>query len=258
MNSLFVATFVASLIRSLHCVGMCGGFVAFYAGQLGSKKAWVAHLAYNGGRLVVYLLLGAIAGGLGAALDLASETFSARRIAALVAGLTMLVWGGVMLLQSIGVQFPRVGMKGPGFMARLLARVEKSLGQKSLVTQALLLGVSTTLLPCGWLYAFVISAAGSGGVVSGLILMLAFWLGTVPLLLGVGLGVQQIARRLGRWVPVLSATALIVMGVIALTGRINMPHGMHQPGQHHGAVTHSMPTPGAGTLHLPTDSTCCD
>lgn len=264
MTSLFIATLVASLVGSLHCAGMCGGFVAFYAGQLRGPKAWTAHLAYNGGRLLVYLLLGAIAGGLGAALNLASESFSAQRVAALLAGVTMLVWGSVMMLQSLGLQFPRV--RWPSLFTNLLSRVEKNLVAKPPVAQALLLGVSTTLLPCGWLYAFVISAAGSGSAVDGLLLMLAFWLGTVPLLLGLGVGVQQIARRLGRWVPLLSASALIVMGVIALAGRVNMRPGMPHGGDshRHGITTMHSGQPmsaggsASGPHSLPVASECCD
>ena len=63
MLALFSTVLVASLVGSLHCAGMCGGFVVFWAGGDASqgKNKVFAHMAYNGGRLVTYVLLGALA-----------------------------------------------------------------------------------------------------------------------------------------------------------------------------------------------------
>lgn len=56
------------------------------------------------------------------------------------------------------------------------------------VVRAAATGLFTTLLPCGWLYAFVVTAAGtgSGTPLHGAALMAVFWLGTLPMMLTVG------------------------------------------------------------------------
>lgn len=211
----------SSLVGSLHCVGMCGGFVAFYAGAAATGTPWLAHLAYNGGRLLTYVTLGAAAGALGAAVDLAGAGFDLPRLAGLVAGVVMLIWGLAMLGTLLGARWPALGVARR--LSALLQPLVRQLGQRPPVLRALLLGTLTTLLPCGWLYAFVVAAAGTGSALGGATLMAAFWLGTVPALLGLGIGVRPLARRLGRALPVLTALAVLALGTLALAGRLHAP-----------------------------------
>lgn len=215
--TVLVPVLIASLIGSLHCVGMCGGFVAIYSA--GSRSA-LPHLAYHAGRLATYLALGAIAGALGAALDLAGRAAGIGRVAGVVAGGLMVLWALALLLESAGIAARSSWSTGArARIVRLLARF----AEKPPLARAALLGLSSTLLPCGWLYAFAVAAAGTGSALGGTLVMAAFWIGTVPLLLGLGVGVQSLAPRLRRHVPVLSAFALLVVGMSALIGRWNLP-----------------------------------
>ena len=67
---LALGVLTASLLGSMHCAGMCGGFVCFYAtGADGRAGGTGSHVAYNVGRLVSYLVLGLLAGVLGQGLD---------------------------------------------------------------------------------------------------------------------------------------------------------------------------------------------
>jgi sulfite exporter TauE/SafE len=91
------------------------------------------------------------------------------------------------------------------------------------MARAGLLGALTALLPCGWLYAFVLTAAGTGSAGSGSLIMLAFWAGTVPALLAVGLGVRLFATPLMRRAPALTAWLLVAIGITTLSGRLNLP-----------------------------------
>jgi len=86
-----------------------------------------------------------------------------------------------------------------------------------------LLGLASALLPCGWLYAFVVIASGTGSVAGGVAVMAAFWLGTLPMLLGLGVGVQQLGRRIRRHVPIVMALALLAVGLTTVLGRVNVP-----------------------------------
>ncbi|VAX40404.1 hypothetical protein MNBD_PLANCTO03-914, partial [hydrothermal vent metagenome] len=64
MSALIVSVFLASLLGSMHCAGMCGAFVAFAVGlddPEAARKRVRLHMAYNAGRLTTYVTLGAIA-----------------------------------------------------------------------------------------------------------------------------------------------------------------------------------------------------
>jgi sulfite exporter TauE/SafE len=199
---------------------MCGPFVAFYAGaDRASGRRWLGHLAYNGGRLWTYVVLGALAGAIGAGVDLAGSAANLQRLAALIAGAVMVVWGAALLLPLLGLRVPGLRIDGEGRLGRALAGLLRRLQGRPPVFRALALGSLTVLLPCGWLYAFVVSAAGTGSAWRGAALMAAFWLGTVPVMLGLGLGVQRLGRWLGRTLPAVSAVALIVIGIVGLLGR---------------------------------------
>jgi sulfite exporter TauE/SafE len=89
------------------------------------------------------------------------------------------------------------------------------------VSRALLLGLLTTLLPCGWLYAFVATAAGTGSAPAAMLVMGAFWLGTVPLLAGLGLATQRAFGPLRRHLPAVTAAALMIIGLLTMTGRLS-------------------------------------
>ncbi len=222
MIALYGAVLAASLLGSLHCAGMCGGFVAFYAGadQSAGLSRIASHTAYNGGRLVAYGLLGAAAGALGAALDLAGAAAGLQRGGALVAGGLMILWGLMMLLQIRGLQ---IGARLPSGIQRLLGRLLGGIGGKPPVIRALTLGLLSALLPCGWLYAFAITAAGTGHPALGSLVMAAFWLGTVPVMLGLGFGVQFLAGPLRRHLPLVSALVLIAIGAYTVIDRAAIP-----------------------------------
>jgi sulfite exporter TauE/SafE len=85
------------------------------------------------------------------------------------------------------------------------------------------LGLASGLLPCGWLYAFVMTAAGTAHAVHGALAMTAFWLGTLPLLVGLGVGVQRLAGPLRAHLPKLTAVALVLVGVLAMTRHASAP-----------------------------------
>jgi uncharacterized protein len=223
MSSLVVPVLAASLVGSLHCAGMCGGFTAFYAGaDAGSgRRRLLAHAAYNLGRLTTYLGLGAAAGAVGSAVDLAGKAAGIGRVAGALAGGLMLLWGLSLLLEHAGLSWLRLRLPKP--LEHGVSRALGRLRAKPPLVRAALLGLSSTLLPCGWLYAFAVTASGTGSVTGGVTVMAAFWLGTLPLLLGLGIGVQQLSARLRRHVPVLTACALFAVGLAGVYGRFNLP-----------------------------------
>jgi sulfite exporter TauE/SafE len=221
--SLVIPVLAASLVGSVHCAGMCGGFTAFYAGSdvAAGKRRVLAHAAYNLGRLATYLVLGAIAGAIGSAIDLAGRAAGVGRIAGALAGGVMLVWALSLLMEHAGVSWMRLRL--PRRIERAVSGTLARLRAKPPLLRAALLGLSSTLLPCGWLYAFAITASGTGSTLGGVAVMGFFWLGTVPMMLGLGIGVQHLSARLRRHLPVVTAVALFAVGLASVYGRINLP-----------------------------------
>ncbi len=219
MTALIATVMLASLLGSLHCAGMCGVFVAFALGsEPGTRPKLALSAAYHGGRLITYTLLGAACGAMGAALDWGGGMLGVSRIAAILAGATMVGFGLVTLLRLRGVRLAL--LKPPPALSRLVAAGQRvALGWRPF-PRALMIGLLTTLLPCGWLWAFAVTAAGTGSAAWGAATMAAFWLGTVPVLAALGLGVQQLTGRLGAKLPAMTAAALVIIGLFTVFNRV--------------------------------------
>jgi hypothetical protein len=236
MSVLIATVLGASLLGSAHCAGMCGGFVAFYAGAApGARRRslLLAHLAYNAGRLGAYAALGAAAGALGAALDTTGGALlGLQRSAAIVSGVCITLWGARSLLEALGARVPRLG--APAGLRALAGRGIAAVATASSAVRALVVGLATGLLPCGWLYVFLATAAGTGSAWGGAALMTMFWAGTLPVMLSLGAGLQALAAPLRRHVPVVCAIAMIVVGLLAIGGRLApMDPGAAAPHQGH-------------------------
>jgi sulfite exporter TauE/SafE len=229
---------------------MCGGFVAAYVGNSGSSRLErvLSHTGYNGGRLVTYTAFGALAGGLGAALDLAGRAAGFAQAAAVATGLVLLVTGAAGLAPRTPLLQLRRRERKPS--ATLLSRIlVKARGQRAPI-RAFLLGLFTTLLPCGWLYAFVAYSAASGDAVAGALSMSAFWLGSLPVMLGIGVSLQSLSARLLARVPRFRSALLLFAGVLTLLFRFQGP-ALAGPSE-----TRRTPSASGSSLPASTDCPC--
>lgn len=219
MIALISAVFVASLVGSLHCAGMCGAFVAFAVTDPQGKPGQRAMLnvAYHGGRLTTYVALGIAAGSVGALLDLSGALVGLSQVAMSIAGGVMVVFGLSAGLAAMGKRSIRVPV--PRIMHQMLSRGHRLAMRFSPVKRALVIGLLTTLLPCGWLYAFAAVAGGTASPILGGLTMAVFWLGTLPVLVSLGVGVQRVGGILGQKLPHATALALILVGLWTLIGR---------------------------------------
>jgi hypothetical protein len=225
MISVVFAILTASLLGSVHCVGMCGAFVALAVGGIDSGDAgarprtarWRLNGAYQLGRLLTYTTLGVVAGALGAAFNAGGELVGLQRAATALAGATLVVMGAVTLLRIAGIRIGRMPI--PGAMTRLAGRGHVLAASLTPVRRAAAIGMLTTLLPCGWLYAFVIAAAGTANPAWGAAAMAAFWLGTVPYLAALGAGVAGLTGPLRKRLPAATALLLVGVGLYTVFGR---------------------------------------
>ena len=220
MLTLAMAVIVASLLGSLHCVGMCGPLALWVTGG-GSSRATIS--AYHVGRLSTYLIAGAVAGILGAAVSIGGDMVGFQSAAAKVAG-GLLIAVGLFRLAKLHPRFNRpllssATSSGPSTVAAVLKRFKPLLDRQTAVSRAYLGGLITTWLPCGWLYLFVLVAAGTGGVLPAVVVMFAFWIGTLPALTTMLVGFHSLTPKLRGMLPIAASVFLIVTGLYTVTGR---------------------------------------
>ena len=211
--TLLVGVLIASLLGSVHCGAMCSAF-ACLANSGRQRGAW-----YHGGRLLAYVALGAAAGLIGAGLDAAGLIARVQRTAALVTSVALVVWGLAQLQQALRAHRFAGATQWGGVLARLVQRT-KTWDPR---LRALTIGLTTALLPCGWLWAFVATATGTGAPLRGMAVMAAFWAGTVPMLVAVTAGAKRwgpIARV--HW-PIASASLVVLLGLGELASHVLMP-----------------------------------
>ena len=202
----FTAVFALGLAGSLHCLGMCGPIVLSYSvGVRGPKFA--AHAAYNAGRILTYISLGALAGAAGRAIGLLGELAGLASGARIFGGAAMIL-GGVLML---GTQ----SWLPPSY-SRRLARLSRPFLTGTQIRSKFLLGLAMGLLPCGLIYAALLKALESGGALSGAITMLAFGLGTSIALFAAGLASSFAGARFGRWSNRVAAVSIMLFGAILL------------------------------------------
>lgn len=223
MTLLLWGVFVASLVGSLHCAGMCGPLVAFCSAGRGHGPLSLG--AYHGARLVGYLVIGTVAGAVGAAIDLGGEAAGIGRIAAVLAGVVMILSGlGTFFAPQLSAWRSKRGSgSGPGPVTRVVTRLTSRARDLGATGRSFAIGALTAFLPCGWLYAFAAAAAGTGAPLKGALVMAAFWAGTVPILFGLGLGVGGLLGPLRKRAPLLISTSLVTLGLFTVFGRWSVP-----------------------------------
>lgn len=160
----------ASLLGSLHCVGMCGGIVMALPPQRS------AHALYHLGRLGGYLLIGTLAGLAGEWLMDYQQLLtgiSAVLISLSFLALAWMFWRGRPLHMPLPQWFKSPLEKAIGQNLRRSREAEWTSGA---------VGFLTVFMPCGWLYSFVLGALLTGSTAMGAVFLFTFWLGTLPAL----------------------------------------------------------------------------
>lgn len=217
------AVLVASVLGSVHCAGMCGGLVLFAVGADPAKtpRRIPLHVAYHAGRGIAYTFLGLMAGSIGAAVEFSGRQAGFQQTGAMLAGGAMIAFGGIALLRVVGLRAGNLPL--PKRWTQLVERGHRAAFAMPATPRAWVVGLLTPLLPCGWLYAFALAAAGTGSAVFGALVLAAFWIGTLPLMVPLGAGLQFLTGPLRRRVPAITAVIVVVLGVLTTMGRISLP-----------------------------------
>jgi sulfite exporter TauE/SafE len=212
--SIYIEIFLIGLFGSMHCIGMCGGFVAMYSLKSPSARpSFPYHLLYNLGRITTYSIIGGILGYVGS-----FAAYVGRHRG--VPGAVLLVAGVFMILMGLNM----AGMLGKGGLLDDTGITERAFFRKALrnilalesVWGTLLLGLLLGFLPCGLLYPVLMHAAASGGFISGMVIMLVFGVGTVPAMFSFGILLSRIQPHMKLFLYRIAAGMIVLLGVHSL------------------------------------------
>jgi len=207
------AAWLSGLFGGLHCLAMCGGIATGFAAPASSGRAFAHALLLNLGRIGGYALAGAVVGGFGGGL------LRVARLPELALGLRALV-GLVLLLTAARLLFPG-RLQGLG---RIGARAWQAMrpAREALIpaggpARPLVLGLFWGWLPCGLSTTLLMAAWLEASAWHGALLMLAFGLGTLPLMTGLSWSGARLARPLAqaRWRRV-AAVLIALAGLLTL------------------------------------------
>jgi len=197
------------LAGSLHCAGMCGPLVLAMPATSGWFGAHLSRkLVYNAGRIVTYGILGLLFGLFGQLIGLAGF----QRWISIAAGVAILLSLLALPLRNASLLIARP----VGLLKSALGGLLKQHGLMAQFSFGLLNG----FLPCGLVYVACAAAAATASTLAGLQYMLLFGLGTVPMMLGLGLVGQglnfKLQLRLRKLIPAslgVMAALLILRGL---------------------------------------------
>ncbi|UUN87357.1 sulfite exporter TauE/SafE family protein [Pseudomonas extremorientalis] len=212
---LLVSALILGLLGGGHCLGMCGGLMGALTLAIPKEqrgRRFQLLLAYNLGRVLSYAAAGVLIGLAGWAVANSPAAMFMRVLAGLLLismGLYLAGWwSGLTRIESLG--------RG---LWRYIQPVANRLLPVSNVPRALLLGALWGWLPCGLVYSTLLWAASQGNALDSGLLMLAFGLGTWPVLLATGLAAERVTALLRkRSVRMAGGLLVILFGIWTLPG----------------------------------------
>ena len=201
--------FVVGLLTSLHCVAMCGGINLSVCVAYKFDKEETSKLAklkpsfmYNAGRVISYTIIGGIVGALGSVFSISN---AGSAFITIFAGAFMVIMGLNML--NIFPWLRRINPHMPKIFATKIHNEKKNKGP-------FVVGLLNGLMPCGPLQAMQLYALGTGSFIAGSLSMLAFSLGTVPLLFVFGALGSLLSSKFSKNMIKASAMLVIVLGFV--------------------------------------------
>lgn len=225
MNALVLSGLLLGLFGGAHCVAMCGGIVSVVCGgaarcgegrERGARPRLLFALLYNLGRVLAYALAGALLGGVGGIALAQTQLDFVRYLLRALAGLSMLAAG----LHLVGLP-SLLGRTSGGAVWRRVAPFATRRLAGARPIDAFVLGLLWGLMPCGLLYGAFALAASARSAGEGALTMLAFGIGTLPVMLTLSALAQTIARWLAqKAVRRLAGVAILGFGLFTISGLV--------------------------------------
>jgi uncharacterized protein len=212
------SAFIVGLLGGGHCIGMCGGIVSAVSMHLHRDQKrpyqFLFHLSYNLGRIFTYTTAGCIAGLVGSSAFFLNHILPISKILYLMSNLMLVLLG--LYLASFWNILSLIESLGRGLWKKIQPLSAQFIPVKNNI-QAFALGLIWGWLPCGLIYSVLVAAIASGTPVKGAFLMFAFGMGTLPIMLSMGLGASQFKSYLqNRWSRRIAGIMMIAYGCSGL------------------------------------------
>lgn len=200
---LALSLFLLGIASGVHCVGMCGGFVAAFAGRKviaiqPAGRRWARLALFNAGRITSYSIAGAVAGVIGG------------QFTSLLGAQTALYVLANIMFVAIGLHL--AGLTSLSFVEKIgapLWRRLQPLAARTLKGGDYAAGLLWGWIPCGLVYGALAAAAFAGTAAGGALAMAAYGLGTLPWLMAGGFVFTKTTRTV-------AGATVIAFGVYGL------------------------------------------
>lgn len=214
---LVIAVMFASFAGSSHCMAMCGPVAILLKKNKGN-----IHL-YNLGRLVTYVFLGFVAGTIGK--EFLNSHYGWVSTISTVLISTIIIYLGLNLVLK-----KNAGLHLPNIYSYLFSNSLQWIFRLNVYIRSLLLGIINGFIPCGWLYVFVLASVTLKSSFMGALLMLFFWVGTVPSLTFLTIISTRVINLLpGNYIRI-AGVILILAGLFNLAINLVPVDNMHLHG----------------------------
>lgn len=242
----YSTAFMLGLLSGVHCVGMCGGIMSALSLSIPQTKRSYRSLfpiliAYNTGRLLSYVTIGALIGA--AAWWLQGTNQQLGFVLRIFSGCMLIIMGLYVARWWLGLSY--LEMAG-GKLWKYFQPIGQRLMPVTNPLRAMLLGMVWGWLPCGLIYSVAIWASSAANWQQSAVIMLCFGLGTLPVMLITGHFAIQLKKLIqSKNTQAISAILIILFGVWTIIGAWvyaspNMNHQEHlQMQSHHNHSTHT-------------------
>ena len=189
MTALVASLFLLGVASGVHCVGMCGGFVAAFTSRraipIAAERNYPRLVAFNAGRIASYAVAGAFAGQVASVLGAQSALYVLANVMLVAIGLHLAGLPVLSAVEALGVPLWR--------------RIQPLFARPA---NAFVAGLVWGWIPCGLVYGALAAAAFAGSAAGGAAAMAAYGLGTLPWLMAGGIAFQWIGRKARPAVPI--------------------------------------------------------
>jgi sulfite exporter TauE/SafE len=169
------SAFIFGLISSLHCIGMCGPIALMIpVDRTNPAKKTTQIITYHLGRLTSYASIGLVFGLVGKGFFLAGIQ---QRLSVFI--------GVAMIITILTPERVLANYNFSKPVYRLISKIKSSLGKqfKNKSYQSLFtIGLLNGFLPCGMVYVALFGAIAMQNVPFGILYMLLFGIGTIPMM----------------------------------------------------------------------------
>jgi len=198
--------FMAGVLGSGHCLGMCGALVSGYFMKAGASRTLLPYFFYQFARIFVYTLVGFAAAALGVVL-VSSGVFGK------VQSILQMFIGAVVIILALGI-LGWIPFQGSVRLLpiNLLRKGYAASRTKGPLLGATIAGLLNGLMPCPLTFAMAVKATSATTIMEGGLLMLTFGAGTLPTMLFVSVAFGKMSAHFRGLMLKSAALIMIIMG----------------------------------------------